>query len=134
MNRFNLLPIWARIVLYVIAVALLYFVITSAWGGIKDRIFGNPEVTRQKAAVSVATQQGKAEANIADGTVGAVREQDIYREHVTNVVHDSEGRINNAWHNETVGTSVDAAGADALCQLHDSLCRGPRAAPVQPLR
>lgn len=133
-NRFSVLPLWARIALYIVAIALLYFLITSAWGGIKDRIFGNPEVARQKANVIVAHEQTKAEGNIADGAVAAVREHDIYREHVTSVVHDSERKVNNAWHGETVGADVDAAGADALCRLHNDLCRGSRAASVQPLR
>ena len=134
MNRFNLLPLWVRIIATIVVIALGYFLITSGFNGIKQAIFGNPEVARQKANVSIAKEQTKAEGNIADGTIAAVREHDIYREHVTNIVHDSEGRVNNAWHGETIGTDVDAAGADALCQLHDSLCRGPRPAPVQPLR
>lgn len=133
-SRFNALSLWIRIAAYIIAALLAYLLITSAWSGIKDRIFGNPEVARQKANVVVAQEQTKAEGNIADGTIAAVREHDIYREHVTSVVHDSERKVSNAWHGETVGADVDAAGADALCRLHNDLCRGTSTAPVQPLR
>ena len=134
MKWFKGLALWVRIAITIVAVVVVYFLIASAYAGIKHAIFGNPEVVAARGGQIVATEQGKAEANIADGTIQHVRERDVYREHVTNIVREGQGRVNNAWNGETVGEDVDAAGAATLCRVHNSLCRGTGAEEVQPLR
>jgi hypothetical protein len=92
-------------------------------------------VAAEKGGRVVAEEQVKAEANIADKTIERVRERDVYREHVTNIVHEGQGKVDAVWDGKSVGKDADAAGAGALCKLHDSLCRGaPAGAEVQPVR
>lgn len=133
-KRFTSFAPWARIVIAGCLAVLAYFLVSSAIGGIKHAIFGNPEVQRQRGGRLVAEEQAQAEANIADRTIEHVREREIYREHVTELVREGQGRVNDAWNGETVGEDVDAAGAATLCRLHDSLCRGTGSTPVQPVR
>lgn len=133
-KRFKSFSLLARVIISIVAVFLAYFLIASAYAGIKHAIFGNPEVKRERGNTVVAREQGKAEANIADQTISTVRERDVYREHVREIVRDGQGRVNNAWKGETVGRDVDAAGAATLCSVHDSLCRPGASASVQPVR
>lgn len=136
--RFNALAPWARITIKVgaaVLVALLvYFLITSAFDGIKHAIFGNPEVKRAQAETIVAEEQIEAEAEIADSTLETVRERDVYREHFRTIVRDSQERINVADQGQQMDPEIDAAVAAGLCRVHDDLCRGAGAAPVQPVR
>lgn len=133
-SRFMSFAPWARVVVAGCLAVLVYFLVSSAIGGIKHAIFGNPELRRERGNTIVAQEQGRAEANIADGTINTVRERDVYREHVREIVREGTQEVNNAWNGETVGADVDAAGAATLCRVHHSLCRpsGPEA--VQPLR
>lgn len=133
-RRFTGLTLWARGLILLGLAVLAYFLVSSGIGGIKSAIFGNPEVQRQRGGRVVAGEQAAAEAMIADGAIGAVREREIYREQVTTIVREGQGKVNDAWNGETVGHDVDAAGAAALCGMHDSLCRRPGSAPVQPIR
>lgn len=126
---------WARIVGGVVLVALAYFLITSGMRGIRDAVFGNPEVARERGNTVVATEQGKAEASIADKTIETVRERDVYRERITNVVREGQEAINAADKGQKMDPEIDAAVAAGLCRVHDSLCRKSSAGPqVQPVR
>ncbi len=125
---------WARIVIFGCIAVLAFFLIASAFSGIKHAIFGNPEVQRQRGNAIVAEEQIEAEANIADGTIDTVRERDVYREHVREIVREGAQEVNDAWNGETVGKDVDASGAATLCRVHPSLCRGAGAETVQPVR
>jgi hypothetical protein len=131
---FSGLSLVFRLIIIALVVGAMVFAVSRFSGAIHYLIFGNTEAKVERGNVVVAKEQTKAEAKIADTAIEQVHERDVYREHVTNVVHDSEGKVDGAWHGETVGADVDAAGADALCRLHDTLCRGPRPAAVQPLR
>ena len=133
-TTFSALSWVVRAIIIVLIVAALAVAVTRFSGAIHYLIFGNTEAKREHGNVVVAKEQIKAEAKIADTAVDRVHERDVYREHVTTVVHDSEGKVNGAWHGETVGPDVDAAGADALCRLHATLCRGTRPTAMQPLR
>ncbi len=132
--RFKSFAPWARVVILGCLAVLAFFLIASAFTGIKHAIFGNPEVERQRGGRIVAEEQIEAEANIADGTIDTVRARDVYREHVRGIVREGAQEVNDAWNGETVGKDVDAAGAATLCRMHDSLCRGAGAATVQPVR
>jgi hypothetical protein len=133
-ERFSSFVPWARYVIIGCVVILAYFLITSAFTGVKHAIFGNPEVKREQGAKIVAEEQTEAEAEIADSTINHIRERDVYREHTREIVREGQGRVNDAWDGETVGADVDAAGADTLCRVHNSLCRGAPAEGVQPVR
>jgi hypothetical protein len=133
-DRFNGFALWARIVVIICVAILGYVLVTSAVGGIKSMLFGNPEVKRERANTVVAQEQGQAEADIADGTIGAVQEREVYREHVREIVRESQERVNAADRGQQMDPEIDAAVATGLCGVHDSLCRRAGAAPVQPLR
>jgi hypothetical protein len=125
---------WIRVVLYAVGGIVAYFFVTSAVHGVKTAIFGDPEVKRAQAGTVVAKEQTKAEANIADNVIQTVHERDVYREHVREVVHDGQGKVNAVDHGQQMDPAIDAAVAAGLCSVHDSLCRGTGAAPVQPVR
>ena len=122
-TAFSGLSLVVRAIIVILIVAALAFAVTRFSGAVHYLIFGNTEAKREHANVVVAKEQIQAEEKIADTAVERVHERDVYREHVTTVVHDSEGKVNGVWHGETVGPDVDAAGADALCRLHADLCR-----------
>lgn len=96
--------------------------------------FQGQDLAREKGNRVVAEEQVTAEADIAQGAMEAVREREVYREHVTTIVRESGKEVDDAWNGETVGEGVDSAGAAALCKLHDSLCRPAPAEAVQPVR
>lgn len=102
---------------------------------IVQRVFFQPQqLAEAKGTILVAEEQGKAEGRIVDNTMAAVREREVFREHVTTVVREGNNAIDQEWTGESVGEGVDAAGAAALCGLHDSLCRARPAEAVQPVR
>jgi hypothetical protein len=133
-SRFNGFALWARIVIGACVLVLGYVLITSAFSGIKHAIFGNPEVKREQGRTIVAREDTKAEANIADGTIERVRERDVYREHVREIVREGQEKVNAADRGQQMDPEIDAAVAAGLCGVHDSLCRRPPTAPVQPVR
>ena len=96
--------------------------------------FQGQDLARERGNRIVAEEQQRAEGRIVDGTMGAVKEREVYREHVTTVVREADEEIDHAWQGESVGIDVDRAGAAALCGLHDGLCRPAAAEAVQPLR
>jgi predicted metalloprotease len=116
-----------RIVIGLVVTGLLFVVVYRLF-------FQGQDLAREKGNRIVAEEQNTAEGQIVDNTMKAIRSRDIYREHTTTIVRESREEINNAWTGETVGQAVDAAGADALCRMHDDLCR-PSASPgVQSIR
>jgi hypothetical protein len=121
------LGIGLRVVVVLIVGAL-------AWTVVYRLFFQGQDLARERGNLVVAEEQGTAEGQIVDDTLQAVRERDVYREHVTTVVRETRKEIDDAWTGETVGTDVDAAGAAALCGLHDSLCRPAAPTAVQPVR
>lgn len=133
-RRFSAFAPWARIVIIACLVVLAYFLVTSAWSGIKNAIFGDPEVQRERGGRVVAEEQTAAEANIADQTIEHVRERDVYREQVRVVVREGQERVNAADHGQPMDPAIDAAVAAGLCGVHHSLCRGTAPADVQPVR
>lgn len=127
-------PLWARALAGIAALALVALLLSSMVTGLRDRIFGNPEVAREKGNGAVAREETRAAEQTTDQTIDAVRERDVYRETVREVVRQGQERINAADHGQQMDPAIDAATADSLCRLHDSLCRRPAGAAVQPLR
>lgn len=124
---------WAiRIGLGVLAAALIVFAVMRLPAVLHTFIFGDPTAKIAHAGTVVAQEQTKAEANIAAQTIQKVHEQDVYREHVTNVVHETQEKINEADTGQQMDPALDAAVAAGLCQLNGSLCRkSPTDAPAK---
>lgn len=132
---FNGWSIWVRIVLVIVAIVAIIAIGIRAQGAIKYMIFGDTEAKRERGNTEVAKEQTHAEANIADKAIQTVHERDVYREHVTQVVHDNQEKVNAADHGQQMDPAIDAAVAAGLCSVHDSLCRQPpRPAALQPVR
>lgn len=126
---------WARLVIGLAVLLLVVGLGIRMTGAVKYLIFGDTEAKREHANTVVAQEQTKAEANVADKTIATVHERDVYREHITNVVHDSQGKIHAVDQGQPMDPAIDAAVAAGLCSVHDSLCRRlPGPAPVQPVR
>ena len=134
LSIFNGLSLVMRIIIIAVIVIAVGFAVHRLSGALHYLVFGDTEAKRERGNVVIAKAQTAAEGQIAGKAIDQVHERDVYREHVTEVVRQSKDRINGSWHGETVGPDVDAAGADALCRLHDSFCRQPRPATMQPLR
>jgi hypothetical protein len=132
--RFNGFSIGARIVI-ALALGLLVVGLGIRFAdALHVLIFGNTEAKREQGNTRVAQEQTKAESNIAAGTIQTVHERDVYREHVTNIVREGQENIHAVDHGQPMDPAIDAATADALCRVHDSLCRPGAAPPVQPVR
>lgn len=122
---------WAKWAAYAVGALLLAGL---AYLAVYRLFFQGQELKREQANRVVAEEQVMAESNIVEGTMGAIREREVYREHVTTVVREGTKEVNNAWNGEQVGEDVDTAGAAALCGLHDSLCRHPSPEVMQQVR
>jgi hypothetical protein len=134
-TKFNGFSLWPKIIIGIAAALLVTGFAVRAGGALKYIIFGNTEAKRERGNTVVAQEQTKAEANIADKTIQTVHERDVYREHVREVVHDGQERVNAADHGQQMDPQLDAVIAAGLCGVHDSLCRrAPGSAPVQPVR
>lgn len=119
---------WPLRVLALAAIGLVAYV------GVYRLFFQGEDLAREKGNRIVAEEQVQAEGQIVDNAMSAVKEREVFREHVTTIVRESNQEVNDAWTGEQVGEDVDAAGAAALCSLHDSLCRPAPSPAVQPIR
>ena len=124
-TRFNGFSLWARIVIGLVALLIVIGLSVRAVDAFKVFLFGNTEAKREHANTVVAQEQTKAETKIADKAIESVHERDVYREHITQVVHDGQERVNAADHGQQMDPAIDAAVAAGLCSVHDSLCRRP---------
>jgi hypothetical protein len=134
-TRFNGFSLWPKIIIGIAAALLLIGFTVRAGGALKYIIFGNTEAKRERGNTKVAQEQTKAEGNIADNTIQTVHERDVYREHVTQIVHDGQERIHAVDKGQQMDPAIDAAGAAALCSVYYGLCRrAPGSEAVQPVR
>lgn len=118
---------WLGRIVAVAAVLVLGYVV------VYRLLFQGQDLARERGGRTVAEGQRDAAEKTAGTTLDTIREREVYRETVRDIVTKSEEDVNAAWQGESVGKGVDRAGADALCRLHRDLCRDP-AAPVQPVR
>lgn len=114
----------------IVAGLLIWF----GWAIVYRLFYQGQDLKRAQGNAIVATEQGKAETKIAGAAMDAMKERDVYHDTVHTIVVQGRSNVDGAWKGETVGADVDRAGADALCRLHNSLCRQPPAAPVQQVR
>lgn len=122
---------WAKLAIgTVVGVAI----IALLWVVAYRLFFQGQDLARERGNAVVTAEQTQAEDAIVRNTLETVRERDVYREHVRTTVMQGKKEIDDAWHGETVGEGVDRAGADALCKLHDSLCRPAPTEDLQQVR
>jgi hypothetical protein len=126
-------PTW-RILSGIAAVVILGLIAWLLWAVVYRLFFQGQDLAKEKGNAIVAQEQGKAESNIAVKTLDSVKERDAGREEIRIIVQEGRSRVDEAYKGETVGVDVDRAGADALCRVHNGLCRHPGPATVQPVR
>lgn len=134
----NLAPVWARynalsvtwrlIVAAVTAVAILavgYGAYHELWW-----IFGGRAATKAEANNKVEQAHSNAIESVGSNVANKIVERDVYRTEVDRTVREGQDAVAKADHGQQMDPAIDAAVADSLCKLHDSLCRGPKANPV----
>jgi hypothetical protein len=119
-NSFALVP---RLVIGVALLALAVGVGYRMVGAVKYMIFGNVEAKRERGNTIVAQEQGQAAKETGIEATGAVVR--TYERHVQvdHIVKEGQDAVRRADKGEQMATDIDAAGAAALCRVHDSLCR-----------
>lgn len=106
------------------------------WTVVYRLFFQGDDLAREKGKNVVTTQVDRGIAHTTDTTINAVQARDTEQQEVRVTVTQGKDRINHAWHGETVGDDVDAAGRDALCRLHgtSNFCGSSTAPALQPVR
>lgn len=112
----------------------LFLLAMFAWNSmaekIRDWLYGDPDVIRAEADAEVAREQGAAEQEIGKAATDAVIERHYYHDRTTKIVEQAKRDIAAADDGGMINEEMDAAGAAALCGLHDSLCRGAGQPPA----
>lgn len=119
---------WGAIALVAI---LLIFSVKAFFGNIKEAIFGDPEVIQARGETEVARVETEAAVTAGKASNEALVTRYEYHREVERVVRDGQANVNAAYKGGKIDEDVDAAGAAALCSLHDGLCRGTGAVEVQ---
>lgn len=116
-------PAIGKYAIIAIVVLGLWFSARALFGDIKEWIFGDPEVIRAEAEADTNAEIARTEAEIGQDAGQAIVERHYYHDRVTRVVNDGVAAVRAADDGGKINEEMDAAGAAALCGLHDSLCR-----------
>lgn len=122
-DRFFGLPLWAKLIAYVVAALLAIFVVARLIGALQIALFGDPRVKQEHGNAVVAQEQTQAAKDTgleATNTVVRTYERTVQVDHV---VREGQNAIQRADKGQQMDPAIDAATADALCRVHDSLCR-----------
>lgn len=122
-DRFIGLPIWAKLIAYAVAAIIAFFLIARVIGGLRIALFGDPRVAQEHGNTVVAEEQGQAAKDIGLEATNTVTRTYEYHTTVDRVVKEGQNEINKADHGQQMDPAIDAATANALCSVHDSLCR-----------
>jgi hypothetical protein len=122
-DRFFGLPIWAKLIAYAIAAALAIFVAARLIGALQIAFFGDPRVKQEHGNAVVAQEQTQAAKDTgAEATNTVVRTYDRTIQ-IDHWVKEGQNAIARADRGQQMDPAIDAATANALCGVHDSLCR-----------
>lgn len=122
-DRFFGLPLWAKLITYVVAALLAIFMVARLIGALQIALFGDPRVKQEHGNAVVAQEQTQAAKDTgleATNTVVRTYERTVQVDHV---VREGQNAIQRADKGQQMDPAIDAATADALCRVHDSLCR-----------
>lgn len=117
----------AKWVLYLILAAVLVF----AGYRVLWYVFGGRAAIKAQAEQVVTEEQGKAATAAGQASAGTLREHYTYRTETQTIVREGQAAVNQAYKGGKIDEEVHAAGAAALCKLHDDLCTGDQAVEVQ---
>jgi hypothetical protein len=133
-QRFNGFSLWAKLIVYIALAALAIGIAVRAGGAFKYLIFGNTEAKQAQGQTIVAEEQGWAAKETGiEATATAVRRQESHAKR-DRVVREGQDAINRADRGQQMDPAIDAAVADGLCRVHDSLCRRGEQRQVQRVR
>lgn len=99
-----------------LAVVLAYIIIYRLF-------FQSQDLAEERGNRIVAEDQAQAAADTASETIDTVQRGNAEKAEIQNRVRQGQSRVSQVDKGGTVDEEVDAAGAAALCGLHDSLCR-----------
>ena len=122
-DRFFGLPLWAKLIAYVVAAMLATFVVARLIGALQIAFFGDPRLKQEHGNTVVAQEQTQAAKDTgleATNTVVRTYERTVQVDHV---VREGQNAIQRADKGQQMDPAIDAATADALCRVHNSLCR-----------
>lgn len=122
-DRFFGLPLWAKLISYVVAAMLATFVVARLIGALQIAFFGDPRLKQEHGNAVVAQEQTQAAKDTgleATNTVVRTYERTVQVDHV---VREGQNAIQRADKGQQMDPAIDTATADALCRVHDSLCR-----------
>lgn len=112
----------ARLVAVVVTLALSALLVLGVYKGLWY-VFGGREAIKAHAETQVAQVHADSTTQAGQTATSEVIKRYEYHTEVDKTVEKGQQGVDNAYHGETVGNDVDAAGAAALCSLDPSLCR-----------
>lgn len=122
-DRFFGLPIWVKLIVYVVGALVAIFLVMRVIGGIRIALFGDPRLKEAQGNTVVAQEQTQAAKDTgleATNTVVRTYERTVQ---IDRVVREGQDAIARADKGQQMDPAIDAATANALCGVHDSLCR-----------
>lgn len=122
-DRFLGLPIWVRLIAYMIVAALAIFLAARLIGGIQIALFGDPRLKQAQGNTVVAEEQTQAAKDTGAEMTNTVVKTYEHMVQIDHVVKEGQNAIQRADRGQQMDPAIDAATANALCGVHDSLCR-----------
>lgn len=122
-DQFFGLPIWAKLIAYVVAALLAIFVVMRLVGALQIAFFGDPRVKQEHGNAVVAQEQTQAAKDTSAEVTNTVTRTYEHYTTIDRAVGRGQNAIAQADKGQQMDPAIDAATANALCGVHDSLCR-----------
>lgn len=122
-DRFVGLPLWARAIGYLAGAALAIFITMRLIGALQVALFGDPRVKHEHGKAVVAQEQTQAAKDTGAEVTNTVTRTYEHYTTIDRTVREGQNAIAKADKGQQMDPAIDAATANALCGVHDSLCR-----------
>jgi hypothetical protein len=119
----------ARLITAIAGPILMILILIVAYGWVKNTFFGGAEAVRQQANGVVQEEQAEAAEHTGGVAVEKTIERAEYHTRQETIVREGLANVDRA----TTARDAHAAGASALCSLHDGCTRPPEAPAVREL-
>lgn len=122
-ERLGGLPLWAKLIGSLAAALVAIFLVARLIGAVQMMIFGNVEAKREHGNTVVAEEQGTAARETGLEAANTVVRTYEYHTTVDRTVKEGQNAVTRADKGQQMDPAIDAAVANGLCGVHDSLCR-----------
>lgn len=122
-DRFFGLPIWAKLIAYVVVALLAIFIVMRLVGALQIAFFGDPRVKQEQGNTVVAQEKTQAAKDTGAEVTNTVTRTYEHYTTIDRTVREGQDAIARADKGQQMDPAIDAATANALCGVHDSLCR-----------